>query len=68
DVMLSCFYLADKMDTNGLCHISAWVDHNHDFVEEAFVSKQTGEADIISFSEMEYRLVVREPWSRSTIS
>ncbi|GKC71002.1 hypothetical protein Tco_1116885, partial [Tanacetum coccineum] len=35
---------------------------------EAFVSKQTGEADIISFSEMEYRLVVREPLSRSTIS
>ncbi|GJT75995.1 hypothetical protein Tco_1042720 [Tanacetum coccineum] len=25
DVMLSYFYLADKMDTNGLCHISAWV-------------------------------------------
>ncbi|GJU75581.1 hypothetical protein Tco_1272651 [Tanacetum coccineum] len=23
-VMLSCFYLADMMDTNGLCHISAW--------------------------------------------
>ncbi|GJV77683.1 hypothetical protein Tco_1509267 [Tanacetum coccineum] len=40
--------------------------HNHDFVEEAFVSKQTGEADIISVSEMEYRLVVREPLSRST--
>ncbi|GKG01103.1 hypothetical protein Tco_0305808, partial [Tanacetum coccineum] len=58
DVMLSFFYLAEKMDTNGLCHISAW----------AFVSKQTGEADIISFSEMEYRLVVREPLSRSTIS
>ncbi|GJR14330.1 hypothetical protein Tco_0796982 [Tanacetum coccineum] len=29
---------------------------------------KTGEADIISFSEMEYRLVVREPLSRSTIS
>ncbi|GJX19242.1 hypothetical protein Tco_0221919, partial [Tanacetum coccineum] len=43
-------------------------DHNHDFVEEAFVSKQTGEADSISFSEMEYRLVVREPVSRSIIS
>ncbi|GJY94160.1 hypothetical protein Tco_0510521, partial [Tanacetum coccineum] len=30
------------------------VCQNHDFVEEAFVSRKTGEADIISFSEMEY--------------
>ncbi|GJU68903.1 hypothetical protein Tco_1255162 [Tanacetum coccineum] len=33
DVMLSCFYQASKIDTNSLCHISAWVDLLQDHFE-----------------------------------
>nr|GEV65624.1 hypothetical protein [Tanacetum cinerariifolium] len=40
---------------------------SHDFVEEALESKQTGEAAIKLFSEMEYRFVEREPCINSTM-